>query len=64
MGVIGGGGGVEPYNPEICLYKPWRPKGFFNLKSTSMSYLALSDSFEYLCYGSAALIQISILLAR
>ena len=22
-----------PYNAEICLYKPWRPKRFFNLKS-------------------------------
>ena len=27
-------------------------KGIFNLKSSSMSYLALSASFEYLCYGS------------
>ena len=23
----------NPYNAEICLYKLWRPKGFFNLKS-------------------------------
>ena len=28
----------------------------FNLKSSQMSYLALSTSFEYLCYGSTAII--------
>ena len=22
----------NPYNAEICLYKPWRPKGFLNMK--------------------------------
>ena len=27
-------------------------KGVFTLKSSEMSYLALSGSFEYLCYGS------------
>ena len=30
-------------------------RGFFNLKSSQMSYLALSASFEYLCYGSTAI---------
>ena len=25
---------ISPYNAEICSYKPWRPKGFFNLKSS------------------------------
>ena len=29
-----------------------------------MSYLALSASFEYLCYGSTAIINILILTAR
>ena len=29
-----------------------------------MSQLALSDSFEYLCYGSTAIINIFILTAR
>ena len=33
-------------------YKPWRPKGYFNLSNI----LALPDSFEYLCYGSMAII--------
>ena len=28
---------------------------FLNLKSSEMSQLALSDYFEYLCYGSTAL---------
>ena len=25
---------VNLYNAELILYKPWRPKGFFNLKSS------------------------------
>ena len=25
---------VNPYSAELLLYKPWRPKGFFNLKSS------------------------------
>ena len=29
---------------------------FLNLKSSLMSYSAPSDSFEYLCYGSTAII--------
>ena len=28
---------------------------FFNLKLSQMSSLALSDSFEYLCYGSTTI---------
>ena len=24
----------NPYNAEICLYKPWRPKVYFHLKSS------------------------------
>ena len=24
---------INPYNVEILLYKPWRPKGFIKLKS-------------------------------
>ena len=51
----------NPYNAEIFLYKPWRPTIFFNLKSSKMSSLALSDSFEYLCYGSTAIINLLIL---
>ena len=35
-------------------------KGFFyNLKASLMSYLALSASFEYLCYRSTAIITYS-----
>ena len=26
--------GINPYSAEICLYKPWRTKGFFNFKSS------------------------------
>ena len=33
-------------------------KFFFNLKSSYMFSLALSVSFEYLCYGSATIINI------
>ena len=25
---------VDPHNDEIVLYEPWRPKFFFNLKSS------------------------------
>ena len=28
---------VNPYNAEICVYKPWKPKGSFILKSSLMS---------------------------
>ena len=45
----------SPYNPEICVYKLWRPNSVFILKSSIINvYLALSASFEYLCYGSTA----------
>ena len=39
-------------------------KGFFNLKSSLMSELALSDSFEYLCYGYTTIISIFTLTAE
>ena len=45
---------VNPDNTEIFLYKPQRPK----------SYLSLSGSFEYLCYGSTATIYIFTLSVR
>ena len=53
----------SPFNPksaEIFLDKPWRRKGFLNLKSSQMSQLALSASFEYLCYGSTPIVNILI----
>ena len=37
-------------------------KGFFQL--AQMSWLALSDSFEYVCYGSTAINNISIISAQ
>ena len=40
---------INPYSTEIFLYKPWRPKGILNWKSSSIS------SFEYLCDGSASI---------
>ena len=55
---------INPYNAEIFLYKAWRPNSLFNSKSSWMSELALSDSFEYLCYGSMAIINIFTLTAR
>ena len=44
-------------------------KGFFqleviNLKSSQMSWLALSALFEYICYGSTAILNILILSVR
>ena len=41
---------------EIFLYKPKNQRFFSKLKSSEMSKLALPDSFEYLCHGSAAII--------
>ena len=57
---------LNPHNAEIFVYKPWRPEGFFNSKSSEMSYLhvAISGSFEYLCYGSTAIRNILILAVR
>ena len=43
---------IIPYNAEICLSKPWRPNGFFQLP--------FSASFEDLCYGSTTIINISV----
>ena len=45
---------VNPYNAQIFLYKTWRPKLMliFQFKFMWMLSLALSASFEYLCYGS------------
>ena len=47
---------LKPRGADIFLYKLWRPMGLFNLKSSQVSKLAFSASFEYLCYGSAAII--------
>ena len=55
---------VNPYNAELFLFKPWRLMGFFNLKSSQMPWLALSGSFEYLCYGSTTIINILTLSVR
>ena len=35
----------------------------FNLKTSEMSYLVISASFEYLCYESTAIIYLNILSA-
>ena len=40
------------------MYKSWRLKAFFNLKPSQMFWLGISDSFEYLCYGSTAIINV------
>ena len=49
-----------PYYAEIFLYKPWIQKGFIKFAII----LVLSGSFEYLCYGSTAIINISILTVQ
>ena len=38
---------INTYNAEIYLYKPRRPKGFFNLKSSWMSY-SLINSYRFI----------------
>ena len=45
---------------HLFIYKP-RYQILFYLKSSLMSYSALSASFEYLCYGSTAIIHIVLL---
>ena len=50
---------ASPFNllsAKVLEYKAWRPKGVYNLKSSEMCYLALSYLFEYLYYGSTAII--------
>ena len=54
----------NPHNAYVLLYKLWRPKGFFNEKSFLMSWLALSASFEYLCYGSTSIYKYLFLPVR
>ena len=49
---------------KYYVYKPWRPKSFFNSKLCQTSYLALSASFEYICYGCTAIINIFTLTVR
>ena len=49
---------VSLYNAEICLYKAWKRKGFFQIEIIRNVLLALSVSFEYICYGSTAIINI------
>ena len=53
-----------PYKGYMHLYKPWRPKGFFNWESSQVSQLALSASFEYQCYESTATLNIFTLTLR
>ena len=37
-----------PYNAEIFVYKPWRPKGFFNLTSLKLSQSACCFRFIWI----------------
>ena len=39
---------LKDWSVDRIVYEPRRPKGFSNLKSSQMSLLALSASFEYL----------------
>ena len=49
---------INPYNAKIFVFIKMATKGLFNLKSSQMSWLGLSASFENLCYGSTAIINI------
>ena len=50
---------LTQYNAGIFLYKPWRPKGFFQFEII-INVLVSSASFEYtyLCYEYVAIINI------
>ena len=45
-------GGFDPCSAKIFFCMSHGEKVFFNLKSSYISYLTRSASFEYLCYGS------------
>ena len=52
------------YNAELFVNKSWRPRGYFQFEVIINVLVALSDSFEYLCYGSTAIRYILILSVR
>ena len=46
--------GASPYSAELCLYKPWRPKVFFQFEIITN---VLVSSFHVIrCYGFTAII--------
>ena len=50
-------GSFNRYNTEFILYKSWKPKGLFQFKMIiNVLDIAPFNSFEYLCYGSTAII--------
>ena len=49
---------INPYTAKICLYKPWKPKGFFQFEIIINILVSPSSSFECICYGSTAIINI------
>ena len=51
----------EYIKQTINPYNAMEAKGFSDFKSSQMSWLVLSASFEYLCYGSTAIIHLLIL---
>ena len=55
---------IIPYNAEILLYKPWGPKGYFLFEIIINILVNAFDPFEYLCYESAAIINMFTLTVR
>ena len=55
---------ITPYNAEILLYKPWGPKGHFLFEMIIKILVNAFDPFEYICYGSVAIINMFTLTAR
>ena len=49
---MSGSSAINPYNPEIFLFKPWRPKGFFNLKSSTKPIRSHYSSLESEWHGA------------
>ena len=47
---------INPFNTEILLYKPWRPEVFQFESVINISVSSFCSSFEYLYYGSKAII--------
>ena len=59
-GWLHGESGINPYSAEIFVLYIMETKGCFQFEIIILNVLALSASFEYLCYWSMAIIFCSV----
>ena len=53
---------VSQNSTKTVLYKPWIPNGYFRFEIIINDFFP--DSFEYLCYGSTAILNMFTLTVR